>query len=89
MPKFKEVTCERYHEMLGMLPPIWDSKGFLVGEASGHRVCRVTGNFTTTFMAFADFDEKFFESLDPLTVNEFKKMTRQDILLEVVYSETA
>lgn len=69
---WKEVTEERYDEMLNILPPAhWDSKGFLVGEPWTHRFCRATGLFRAAFAAFVRYNGKFYECDEPLTVPEF------------------
>lgn len=67
----KECSEQRYDEMLGMLPPAhWTGKGFLVGEPSTHRRCKVTGRTAPTFAAFFYAFGRYFEG-DDMTVKEF------------------
>jgi hypothetical protein len=69
----KECTEERYDEMLGILPPaLWLSYGFLVGEPSTHRKCKVKGNVMPTYAAFFYAFGRFFEG-DDMTVSEFMR----------------
>jgi hypothetical protein len=67
----KEVTEERYDEMLDMLPPaLWVGKGFLVGEPFDHRKCNITGKMSATYTAFFHAKGRYFEG-DPMTTAEF------------------
>ena len=76
-PSLKACTEERYWEMLEILPPaIMDGKGFMVGEPWTHRQCTVTGrDDRPTFAAFFKSGEKFFETVEPMTVAEYKAIT--------------
>lgn len=57
---FREVTVERYDEMLGVLPPVgWVAKGFLMGEPASHRTCKVTNTYQPTFLALVQCTERF------------------------------
>lgn len=67
----KECTEARYDEMLGVLPPVqWAGKGFLVGEPSTHRKCKITGRVSPTFAAFFFAFRRFYEG-DDMTIAEF------------------
>jgi|1185.fasta_scaffold1862794_1 hypothetical protein len=56
--------------MPNILPPcIWLGYGFLVGEPISDRICRVTGNKSTTYASFFNA----FNRYDPMTVQEFVK----------------
>jgi hypothetical protein len=69
----KECSEERYDEMLGVLPPaLWLGYGFLVGEPSSHRKCKVTGNIMPTYAAFFNAFGRYFEG-DDMTASEFKQ----------------
>ena len=69
----KECSEERYDEMLGVLPPaLWLSYGFLVGEPTTHRKCKVTGNIMPTYAAFFNAYGRYFEGKN-MTAAEFKK----------------
>ena len=80
--KWKEVTEERFDEMLGALPPIaFSHSGFLVGEAWTHRI--INGRERAAYMGLKRFDGKFYECLAPLTVDEFININRNEVLAEV------
>lgn len=73
MTTFKEITEERYDEMLGILPPaLWIPRGFLVGEPTRHRICDVTGAVTASYAAFISLNGKFYESESDMTFAEFR-----------------
>jgi hypothetical protein len=77
----KECTEERYDHMLGILPPaLWLGKGFLVGEPSTHRKCKVTGMVRPTYAAFFTSFGRYFEG-DDMTVDEFKCFDVNDLPL--------
>jgi hypothetical protein len=79
---FKECTEERYDEMLGILPPAhWTGKGFLVGEPSSHRKCKVTGEFPPTYAAFIFAFRRFCESTEAMTIPEFDTYDVNDLPL--------
>lgn len=83
--KWKHSTESRYWDMLEALPPAeMNSLGFLLGEAADHRTCTVTGRVAERFSAFVRIDGKFYESVQPLTVVEYRRVTRQDVLANVV-----
>lgn len=68
----REVSAERYDEMLGCLPPaIWLAKGFLVGEPYDHRICKITGTLRATYTPLFHHKGRYYEG-DPMTVPEFK-----------------
>jgi hypothetical protein len=55
----KEVSFERYDDMLGAVPPLrHNGNGFLVGEAYSLRECSVSGETRDTFMAFKQHNGK-------------------------------
>lgn len=67
--EWKEVTEERYWEMLEVLPPACQQRGgFLVGEPWDHHA--VSGR--ARYGAYLERGGKFYESLRPVTVSEFK-----------------
>jgi hypothetical protein len=73
MNTFKQVSDARYDEMLGVVPPaLWISHGFLVGEPENHRTCTINKRICSTFAAFVQHDGKYFESLEAMTVAEFR-----------------
>ncbi len=79
--KWVEVTEERYDYMLCVLPPeIMLKGGFLVGEPTSHRRCKMTNCFKPTFDGFKrvgsydDADCKFFATSEPVTISEFKAL---------------
>lgn len=77
MISWKEVSEERFDEMLGILPPaLRTGYGFLVGEPYDFRTCGVTGAGAQTFTAFVSsgLPERFFEADQPLTKAEFKAL---------------
>ncbi len=72
MTTWKEIPKERFYEMLGVVPPVVQSRiGFLMGEPMTHRTCTVTGKIAATYSAFADQGSRFFEAEEPMTRNEF------------------
>lgn len=67
--EWQEVTAERYHEMLEVLPPASMGRGaFLVGEPQDHDV--KTGR--PRYDAFKAVYGKFYVSSRPMTIFEFK-----------------
>ena len=76
MPKqttWKQVTENRYWEMLGVVPPaMYIRMGFLVGEPMSHRICTVSGKEAETFTAFIENRDGFYECTEALTAAEFK-----------------
>ena len=75
---FKEVTEERYDEMLNVLPPaVWEiSKGFLVGEPHDH-----DDEGRARFAAFFRKNGAYFEATRPMSVREFKAIQAHDVKL--------
>ena len=79
---WRETSEERYHEMLGCLPPaLLLSHGFLVGEPMYHRLCTVTIQMAPAFAAFVYYNAKYYESARPLTTAEFRAFKASDLLL--------
>lgn len=71
---WKKVTEGRYLDMLEAVPPAYQcTSGFLVGEARSHRQCAVTGNpGTSTFGAFIERSDGFYECTEALTYREYR-----------------
>lgn len=77
----KEVSAERYNQMLEILPPaIWLTNRYLVGEPSSHRRCKITKTTCPTYAAFFFAFGRYFES-DPMTVSEFRAFKDNDLPL--------
>jgi hypothetical protein len=76
MSTWKEITAERYADMLDVMPPaVHRHHGFLVGEAWTHRVCEVTGQSRAAYAAFVRTDDgRHFEALEPMTPAEFLRV---------------
>lgn len=75
--KFKRVSEERYYEMLGIVPPAYGGdKGFLVGEPADHQ------HGQPRFMAFIEIANKFFEALEPMTVEQFRSYSLNDMEIQ-------
>jgi hypothetical protein len=65
---FNATTHERYHEMLGALPPAaWWRGAFLVGEPTDHDV----SSGRPRFQLFRQRGEIFEASVRPITAREF------------------
>ena len=80
---FKACTAGRYDDMLNVVPPaISVSYGFLVGEASSYRVCRVNGHNATTFPAVirSPDGKRFLEAIELMTAAEFRALTKAELL---------
>ena len=69
MTKFSKTTEEKFWEMLGVLPPAFQTGyGFLVGEPMDHNA-----QGQPRFTAFIEYPRgTFFESVGPMTIAEFK-----------------
>jgi hypothetical protein len=69
----KEITEDRFFDMLGALPPI-DHKGtsFLLGEPYSHRHCSVTGECAPTYAGFLQIGDSYFETREAVTRKEFQ-----------------
>jgi hypothetical protein len=81
MTPFKQVSDDRYDEMLGVLPPaVWLAKGFLVGEAWTHKRCSITGQAgTPAFAPFLDYRGKYYEGPEPMTIAEFRALNPEEV----------
>jgi len=80
---FKPCTEDRYNEMLNMMPPaVFTSSGFMVGEAWTHRECEINNTVLPAFAAFVRLHGQHYESTGPMTIPEFRAITRADILRE-------
>jgi hypothetical protein len=77
--KWKETTEGRYWEMLEVLPPaVQTGAGFLVGEPWTH-----DAQDRPMFQAHVQIGERYFECLEPMTVAEFRALTKFNILAAV------
>lgn len=66
---WKEITEQRYDEMLGAVPPVLQmAKGFLVGEAVD--LDPTSGN--PRFAAFINHEGRFYECSQPMTRGQFR-----------------
>jgi hypothetical protein len=75
MTIFKQVSEDRYYDMLGAVPPrLMTGTAFLVGEAYDTRQCAITKLHCFTYEAFMERDDKFYEASEPMTVAEFQDM---------------
>jgi hypothetical protein len=68
---WKLVSEARYWEMLGCLPPaVQTGAGFLVGEPWRH-----DDGGRPMFAPFLEFGGKFYEGIDPMTIQQFRAIT--------------
>lgn len=80
MNTWVEVTEHRYDEMLGILPPAeMTGNGFLVGEASDHRLCKITGRLMPRYAAFIERKGRYFEGHEPMTLSEFRAIEPAEV----------
>jgi hypothetical protein len=71
---WKRTSLKKYYEMLGMLPPRHiDSHGFLVGEAADHDFCQIDGVVMPRYQAYAHKRKRYYVSIRPLTLAEYRK----------------
>jgi hypothetical protein len=83
-----KVSQERYNELLEILPPAHQTqKGFLVGEPTTHRKCKITGQVEPTYAAFIKYQDQYFEGPD-LTVEEFNCLNILTTIIEPLQRET-
>ena len=54
-------------------PAAWEGGAFLVGEASDHRPCRVTGRVLADHAAFFQVGGRHFEASEALTRPEWER----------------
>ena len=67
---WKEITEERFMDMLEMLPPVAQcGYGFMLGEPWTHDSL---GN--PMFRPFVETGDKFYEGSAPMTVREFRTL---------------
>lgn len=79
---WKEIDEERYHDMLGVVPPVvWNDVGFLLGEAENHRQCTECGKFMPVFKPFIERNGKFYEGTVAITVLEFQTIRNSAVLM--------
>lgn len=75
--KWKSIRESRYYEALEMLPPACHTGyGFLLGEPTIHRKCAVTKEIAPAFAAFVEYQGRFFEATEAVTIKEFKTMVQ-------------
>lgn len=78
--KWKEVSEDRYVEMLEVLwPACWEGIGFLVGEPWSHN-----REGQPVFAAFAKIDGAHYEAHGALSIREFRALSRADVLGNLV-----
>jgi hypothetical protein len=76
---WKEVSDERYNEMLEVLPPaLWLANRFLVGEPTSHRRCKITNKVMPTYAPFIFAFGRYYEG-DPMTPAEFRAFKDEDL----------
>lgn len=76
---WREVSAERYEEMLGVLPPeVMSGHGFLVGEATTHRRCAESGDVRPSFAAFVQVGGNYYEGPD-MTKPEWRALYAEEI----------
>lgn len=80
---WKEVSADRYDDMLNVLPPLdWRGGAFLVGEAWDHDI--ETGR--PRYAAFRQFGPQYFEASRPLTRAELRTELEHPLTLAAVQS---
>jgi hypothetical protein len=79
--KWKEVTEDRYDEMLGVLPPIaWTDYGFLVGEPWDHHPIYGFSRYT----AMLQYCGRFYESTRPVGVKAWKTLDLTTLVRDIL-----
>lgn len=77
----REITEKKYDDALSQLPPhVWLANRFLKGEASHHRMCKITKKLVPVFHAYFFAFGRYFES-DPMSYEEFKAFKSTDLPL--------
>jgi hypothetical protein len=67
---WEPTTHEKYHEMLGVLPPaLWLGGAFLVGEPDDHDI----DDGAPRFRGYRHRDGAYFVASRPMTCNELRK----------------
>lgn len=70
MQVWKEVSSERFDEMLGVLPPaVHTGFGFLVGEPWDHNA-----EGYPRFAPFLSVSGRYYEGSEPITAHEFRAL---------------
>lgn len=83
--QWKECSPEQYAFSLECLPPQrWSKLGFLVGEPSSRRKCRVTFKTAETYPAFSRIDGQTYQAIESITEAEFCSLTQPDICAAIV-----
>jgi hypothetical protein len=83
MSDWQECSAERYDEMLGVLPPERMSGwGFLVGEPSSHRRCKITGDVRADYAAFQRVEGRCYAGPN-LTIPEWLELSPATVLGQV------
>ena len=81
MMAIKEITAERYNEMLEVLPPaLWLATRFLVGEPADHRRCTITKKVVPVYSAYFFAYGRYYEA-DPMSFSEFRAFKDSDLPL--------
>lgn len=74
-PTWKEVSAERYDEMLNILPPLaWSEKGFLVSEPFSQTV-----DGQTTYAAFVHHAGRYYEAEGSITLAAWRAFDPRSI----------
>jgi len=77
---YHDTTEEQYFDMIGAVPPAaYGAGGFLVGEASSFRVCRITGREAYIYEAFFDLDGRYRQADEPMTIDEFRQVEAYEV----------
>ena len=79
-PAFREITRERYDDAFNVLPPAEMGLGFLVTEPWGDRECRITGHVRATYQGYVSLAGRYYETVEPLTAPEFRRVTAAQVL---------
>ena len=72
---WKSTSKQKYWDALEVLPPAHqDGYGFLLGEPQDHAECEVTKNVMPRYDAYVQKNGRYYVSIRPLTVPEYKKL---------------
>ena len=75
---WKATSRAKYWEALEVLPPAHqDANGFLLGEPFDHAQCEITKNVLPRYDAYVEKRKRYYVSIRPLTVPEYKKFSAQ------------
>jgi hypothetical protein len=77
---WNQCSEARYYEMLGVVPPrTMTGLGFLVGEPSSYRRCRVTGDILPDWAAFVQHRGQYYEGPN-LTMPEWRALELESVV---------